>query len=371
MPSIFVDTIEQLKAFLNRLEDAHSRVPEFFIDLEGHNISSGGALSLLQVLVMKEEQVYLIDLVVLGKEAFSTSGSSGVTLRSILESSTRFKAFFDVRTDSYALHRHFGIRLAGVHDIQLMAFASGRQSQRHVNGFAKCIEYDLYLLPAEKKSWLATKATGKKLFGPEFGGSYAVFDERPLSDTIKMYCSQDVLLLPALWLHYYKMLSCSWFDRVLAESEKRIRDSQQSTFHSGRHMAIGPTSWMAIRRESVPPNPTPSQAFERGCRELKSQLQPTTLTANQKNAATLTPSRPTNSNVETLFSGLSVANMKSSKADFQDFEDNFENDSDDGGLFDCIEHIGAMRAEAEADDAFKDYTACSGDDCGWCGNCDY
>jgi hypothetical protein len=53
----------------------------------------------------------------------STAGTNGQTLKMIFESETIQKVFFDVRNDSDALYYHFGISLAGVHDIQVMEFA--------------------------------------------------------------------------------------------------------------------------------------------------------------------------------------------------------------------------------------------------------
>lgn len=47
-----------------------------------------------------------------------------MSLKSILESSMTPKVFFDVRTDSDALYGQFGIRLAGIIDLQLMEVAS-------------------------------------------------------------------------------------------------------------------------------------------------------------------------------------------------------------------------------------------------------
>lgn len=47
-----------------------------------------------------------------------------MSLQSILESPKTPKVFFDVRTDSDALFAQFGIKLAGIIDLQLMELAS-------------------------------------------------------------------------------------------------------------------------------------------------------------------------------------------------------------------------------------------------------
>lgn len=44
---------------------------------------------------------------------------------------------------------------------------------------------------SEKQQWIEGKGKGKRLFGPELGGSYEVFNEGPLPEEIALYCTQD------------------------------------------------------------------------------------------------------------------------------------------------------------------------------------
>ena len=48
-----------------------------------------------------------------------------MSLKAILESPKTPKVFFDVRMDSDALYALFGVKLAGIIDLQLMEVASG------------------------------------------------------------------------------------------------------------------------------------------------------------------------------------------------------------------------------------------------------
>ncbi|KAJ6779705.1 hypothetical protein PWT90_07316 [Aphanocladium album] len=117
---------------------------------------------------------------------------------------------FDVRNDSDALYKHFNIRLAGMQDLQLMEVATRSFGRKHVNGLAKCIERDASLSPAERQRWKDCKETGVRLFAPERGGSYKVFNHRPLSKEILQYCVQDVHFMPRLWAYYNGKMTPQW-----------------------------------------------------------------------------------------------------------------------------------------------------------------
>jgi exonuclease 3'-5' domain-containing protein 1 len=150
----------------------------------------------------------------LGNKAFSTPGATGETLKGILESDSIPKVFFDVRNDSEALFSHFHINLAGIQDIQLMELATRNFSKRCVNGLSKCIERDLPLNAGERETWKRAKERGLELFAPERGGSYEVFNARPLPKEIKLYCIQDGQFMPRLWLQYDFKLTLVWARKV-------------------------------------------------------------------------------------------------------------------------------------------------------------
>lgn len=111
------------------------------------------------------------------------------------KSSYILKVFFEVPQRLGCFH--FGVIIAGILDIQLMELAiltlnPRSYSRRCVSGLTKCIEKDLYLSPAEIKAWKAIKGKGLNLFTPERGGSFEVFNTRPLLDGVQLYCIQDV-----------------------------------------------------------------------------------------------------------------------------------------------------------------------------------
>ena len=244
MQSQLIDTISAMKTFLDGLPDQSSS-PSLYVDLEGNNLSRNGTLSLLTMFVEPQKKVYLIDITTLGRDAFNTAGDNECTLRSILESREEKKVFFDIRNDSDALFSLYGVRVGGIEDLQLMELASRTFSRRTVNGLAKCIGQDTTLTYVDRQAWQKVKDKGRDLFDPGRGGSYAVFDQRPLSQEVMEYCVQDVTLMPHLREVYRSKLCDAWWRKIEEETAARIRLSQSASYNGkGRHMAEGPRGWL-------------------------------------------------------------------------------------------------------------------------------
>lgn len=146
--------------------------------------------------------------------AFTTASGKGLTLKSVLESRDISKAVFDIRCDSTALFKVFQIKVAGIQDVQLMELAGRSYSKKFRNGLAKCVEKDTALVRTEKRLWQEAKNRGHKLFDPESGGRYAVFEDRPLNEHLAVYCVQDVLHLPKLWSIYNSRLKPAWRTKI-------------------------------------------------------------------------------------------------------------------------------------------------------------
>ena len=129
-----------------------------------------------------------------------------------------------------------------------------------MKGLANCIMHDLGLAKAEKQRVEATKAKGIQLFSPERGGSYEVFNQRPLRGEIVDYCVQDVAYLPHLFDKYNGKLGNAvcldatnsvsldatgkqniWGYRVIEASADRVTLSQRADFDNKRmDMTKGP-----------------------------------------------------------------------------------------------------------------------------------
>lgn len=267
MAYTLIDKVSALTTLLDSLEGLRNSPPSLFVDLEGDNLSRHGTVSILQLYVQPEGHVYLIDVHRLGAEAFDTPNANGLTLRSVLESPAIPKVFFDVRNDSDALYSLFNVMLAGVDDLQLMELATRTFSKKRVNGLKRCIENDADMTWSEKQKWIKTKDEGHLLFDPKAGGSYAVFNERPLSDTVQKYCIQDVLHLPSLWRMYSARLRPMTRSKVHDATQARIAESQTSAYNGkGQHMALSP--WVGWP-ESANPNPTITSDMHRHIKSFK------------------------------------------------------------------------------------------------------
>jgi exonuclease 3'-5' domain-containing protein 1 len=211
-----ISTTSDLQTYLNTLPPLIDQKMSLYIDLEGTKLSRHGSISLMTIYVPFSNTVYIIDVQTLGESAFTTTaGDSTTALRTVLEDESIPKVFFDVRNDNDALYAHFGIMLAGVHDLQLMELACrgncGRNASREfVSGLGKAIKIDLpeSIFSAQQKlEWQQNKARITALFAPTQGGIYEVFSERPLKPEIMKYCEMDFVLLPKLYAVYNKELS--------------------------------------------------------------------------------------------------------------------------------------------------------------------
>ena len=221
-----------------------------YIDLEGVNLCREGSLSILTLLLDTEtstQRAYLIDVHVLGAQAFNTTGVEKKRLKDILQDKMIPKVFFDVRNDSDALFSHFGVQLQGTEDVQLMESATRKTTQfrRLLSGLAKCVEKNvrMSLRGSGLGSWKQAKEKGERLFKPDCGGSYEVFNQRPIPEEIVDYCVGDVQCLPELRDKFWGTRDSQWRELVKEESTKRVAASQRAEYQPhDRDKALAPWS---------------------------------------------------------------------------------------------------------------------------------
>jgi exonuclease 3'-5' domain-containing protein 1 len=75
--------------------------------------------------------------------------------------------------------------------------------------------------------WKIAKDKGERLFKGIHGGSYDVFNERPVSKDIVAYCVGDVVYLPVLREKYWTRQTVQWRDVVSDETKKRVAMSME------------------------------------------------------------------------------------------------------------------------------------------------
>lgn len=239
--STFVDSVNALRTLVQSIEESPAYPPFLFVDLEGINLSRHGSISILQIFVPAIENVFIVDIHTLKGEAFETRSNTDMTLKVVLESSKIPKVFFDLRNDSDALFTHFQINLQCVVDIQLMEFVTRPYPGRYLRGLSKCIQEQAGLNWTQERQWQRVKDAGVKLFAPEKGGTYEIFNARPLPKAVLDYCIQDVMLLPTLLLNYARKLHKEQALDASLEALKRVKESQSPFYQShGSHKTNGP-----------------------------------------------------------------------------------------------------------------------------------
>ncbi|RAH80329.1 hypothetical protein BO86DRAFT_433349 [Aspergillus japonicus CBS 114.51] len=195
-------------------------------------------------------QTYLVDVHTLGETAFSTpAADNATTLKTIFESPTRTKVFFDVRNDSDALKVLYNVVLEGVEDVQIMELGFRRWSGGGwLRGLRACVSdsTQLGLSAEEKNRWLENKWQMMRKFRSE-GAAAENHDlgltQRPLTPEAVAYSVGDVVLLPQLQREYMASLDDFWMWFVARETAARVKESQDEGYvPDGPHKALVPWS---------------------------------------------------------------------------------------------------------------------------------
>lgn len=163
---------------------------EIGVDIEGVDLCRHGRISLIQVATHSND-VFLFDITKLGPEAFERGG-----LRELLHSTWVRKVVFDGRADNDALHHLFGVVMDNAYDLQVLhALKFSSSNDRFVKRFSKCLEESRVLGEKDQREAKAVKEQGRRLFSPEHGGSYDVWEARPLVPELIEYAVADVQYL--------------------------------------------------------------------------------------------------------------------------------------------------------------------------------
>ncbi|KAI9771038.1 MAG: hypothetical protein M1839_002974 [Geoglossum umbratile] len=257
---IVVDSTTTLRSLLDNTVGLATNPPSLYLDLEGVNLGRHGSISIISLYISPVKKTFLIDVHRLGETTFSTTNGSATSLKTILESPTIPKVFFDVRNDSDALFSHFQISVDGIKDLQLMELASREGSRDFVAGLAKCIEKDCPISTAAKAEWQRTKEGAGRLYDPKRGGRYEIFNERPMRPEIMQYCARDVALLPGLYNVYNAKLRLSdrgafWQVQVREATRDRIKLSQSPGYDGQSKSKVhGPWDKRNIERATTARN---------------------------------------------------------------------------------------------------------------------
>ncbi|KAL2060850.1 hypothetical protein VTL71DRAFT_8902 [Oculimacula yallundae] len=109
--------------------------------------------------------------------------------------------------------------------------------------------------PERKEAWEAIKEKGCDMFAPDRGGSYAVFDQRPLHRDLAMYCVQDVSCMPDLWNVYSQKLpnpnwpghsKTDWRRAIKTATKARIKDAQSVAYDPRSRTKVFAPNWTKV-----------------------------------------------------------------------------------------------------------------------------
>jgi hypothetical protein len=211
-------------------------LPAVAVDLEGLRLSRHGPIALAQLCLSSDlHTTYVIDVTRLGYHAFNTCTFEGVSIRRVFEDPIVRKVFYDPRNDCDALYHQFSIAPVGVFDLQTAEVALRRSrglNVRFVQGLFRCLSSQPDFLTTDQRSFAElVNEAGKKLFEPEYGGSYEIFTQRPLHPSILVYASHDVRYLIPLMMAFEghmrteldQATADDWIRRICVTSELRAQ----------------------------------------------------------------------------------------------------------------------------------------------------
>ncbi|KAF4618500.1 hypothetical protein D9613_009781 [Agrocybe pediades] len=240
---VLVDTIPLLEACIKDVTAPENT--KLAVDLEGVDLCRNGRVSIIQLFAKNSDIIWLVDVTVLGRLAFEHKDAStnDCSLKDVLESTNIVKLLYDVRNDADALYNLYQVDMKNTYDLQLLEVASRRALRLRVKficGLAKAMT--TYLSPPSSVTQI--KEDGVALFRPEKGGSFEVFERRPLDPRIILYCAQDVAVLFQLEAVLENTIRGSlegWHDRVVKASAKRVNEAHSRYYDGdGPHRAIAP-----------------------------------------------------------------------------------------------------------------------------------
>lgn len=224
-----VDSFGSLMRLLRHLEFVTGSGEDvaLAVDFEGVRLCRTGELCLMQLTCSDDPTlVYVLDVHVLGARTFTLQTQKGTSMKGLLEDQNIRKVWFDPRNDADALYHQFGIMPHGIFDLQLAEVADRRMRGLTVNfvqGLYRCLTQCPSMTPEQQVFAENINNLGKSLFEPQHGGTYEIFQQRPLNAMILIYAAHDSRYMLVLYDRYMSTIGARWAQRVLSAGERRGR----------------------------------------------------------------------------------------------------------------------------------------------------
>ena len=205
----WIDTVPKVVKTVKELK----RQKEIALDCEGFSLGRKGTLDILTIGTINKK-VFLFDVTKLKSSAFDHG------LRDLLQSDrdTLTKLMFDCRNDSDALLHHYGVKLNGVLDLQMVDYLrrDGMQNKKNaepvtIRGLDKIIDEG----GATVKSRIGERIKNASIRGQN------IWIARPLGHELEEYCAVDTLELFKLRKRFQNTIK-KRRDVMFSESEKRL-----------------------------------------------------------------------------------------------------------------------------------------------------
>jgi hypothetical protein len=183
------------------------------------------------------KHTYVFDVLALGGKAmFEFEGNGGQSLKKTMES-LQAKVFWDTRQDSDAMLHHFGVRLGGVVDAQLMEIATRSYPQRDKVSSLKdavLVHGKAWMTGEELWEWRRTWNEVKDYFNES---RYECFNVRPLSYQALMYSAGDVDCIEKLYDILLPKMNEKFWGFVRSETDARVALSLLEVMPGGSNLA--------------------------------------------------------------------------------------------------------------------------------------
>ncbi|KAK5329023.1 hypothetical protein LTR70_000859 [Exophiala xenobiotica] len=239
---------------VTQLADLPTDKPNIGFDMEANNLGHNSELSYLQIRDYDNNISYLVDLLVLQRAAWKTTGADNVTtLKTIFEDPKRTKLIFDCRQDSACLYAKAGVKVRGIIDCQYLHMLTMDRYPTFRLGLAAAVRQMAGLSNKEWAEWSATKKSQR---------SHGIWEKRPVPAECKAYAVGDVEILRAMYdtaeamLEPYAIeLGAQW---SAFEVGRTWCGAEKYTTIAGKTWERFALCWSCeLLKEGVIPNPAP------------------------------------------------------------------------------------------------------------------
>lgn len=221
-----LDYVAHLLFWLNFHPDEY-----IYVSAKGRGFGQPDGVAIFQIIFL--DQVFVLDSYKHGRQLFQIASTDDpvYTLQHVLEDPRRLKVGFDARSLCNHLYTNFGVKMAGLLDLQVLSILQEGDSK---NPFlpsltTAVLSTNTGRVPKAIRQAVCERTKMSKHFVDQKGGNSDSLYLRPLPRKVMFYCAIDAILLPYLMASYLS-LALSAQEEALRVSNSRLLTSMQSDF---------------------------------------------------------------------------------------------------------------------------------------------